>query len=129
MPFDLGFGYRNIILSWMLHAAFYGGNNLPDGADILERVGGEENDVRQLAGFQCAHVGLLIHAHGADDRGGTEGVHRSHADFVDENFDFALPGGIGIFGGREAVGAGENQDALLVDVRVNDRISCIVSRL
>jgi len=117
MPFDLSFGYWNIILSLILHPALHGENNVPDCADPLERVGGEEDDIRELARLQGAHLGLLAHAHRADEGGRTKGVHRAHADFVDEDFDFALQGGVRIFRGGEAVGAGGNEDALFVGLR------------
>lgn len=119
MPFHFHFGNWNIILSWLGHAALHGGDNLPDGGDVLERVRGEEDDVRPFARFQGTHVGLLAHAHGADEGGGTQSVHRRHADFGNEDFDFALQGWIGIFGGREAVGAGGNEDALFVGLAVS----------
>lgn len=101
----------------MLHAALHREENLSDRGDILTRVRRQEDDVRQLARFQGAHLTLRAHAYRADEGGRTDGVHRSHANFAHQDFDFTLQSGIRFFRRREAVGACGNQDSMLVGLR------------
>ena len=45
-----------------------------------------------LPGCNVLHLALLPHTHGANERGRTNRVRRSQADFADQDFDFALQG-------------------------------------
>src|SRR5271168_4332785 len=54
-------------------------DDVAQGADVLERVAGDQDQVRTLAYLDGAGVGVEVHDAGGDDGRGLDGLHRSHA--------------------------------------------------